>query len=206
MKLRDVQYACVKPDKPLGVTYLVILSNIDLGSRKKVGKVTLLRSAPGRSCEMRCVKTSSRQNVQLSCIWCLRERTAALFFVNHRLILYGGAIWSGLIGGGSWLAYSKSIASVKYTCRRQTSALVFRLTGSGVFPAGNVEVGHIGGRFSDILPNRFHVGDKLSLDSDWIPCSKGARGSKALAHSVVNSGIIWIGRKEWASSRRSLAG
>jgi hypothetical protein len=33
-------------------TYFVIRSNIDRGSRIKVGRVTLLRSAPGRSCDM----------------------------------------------------------------------------------------------------------------------------------------------------------
>jgi len=32
--------------------YFVIRSNIDLGSSMKVGSVTLLRSAPGRNCEM----------------------------------------------------------------------------------------------------------------------------------------------------------
>lgn len=33
-------------------SYLVILSNIDLGSKMKVGRTTLLRSAPGRNCEI----------------------------------------------------------------------------------------------------------------------------------------------------------
>lgn len=37
--------------------YFVILSSIDLGSRMKVGKVTLLKSAPGRSWEMMWDKT-----------------------------------------------------------------------------------------------------------------------------------------------------
>ena len=32
--------------------YFVIRSNIDRGSSMKVGSTTLLRSAPGRSCEM----------------------------------------------------------------------------------------------------------------------------------------------------------
>ena len=32
--------------------YFVILSSMDLGSRMKVGRVTLLRSAPGRNWEM----------------------------------------------------------------------------------------------------------------------------------------------------------
>jgi hypothetical protein len=35
----------------------VILSSIDRGSRMKVGRVTRLRSAPGRSCEMICMST-----------------------------------------------------------------------------------------------------------------------------------------------------
>lgn len=38
-------------------THFVILSSIDLGSRMKVGSVTLLKSAPGRSCEMMCERT-----------------------------------------------------------------------------------------------------------------------------------------------------
>ena len=42
---------------PLG-TYFVIRSSIDRGSRMKVGSVTLLKSAPGRSCEMICDKTT----------------------------------------------------------------------------------------------------------------------------------------------------
>lgn len=37
--------------------YFVILSSIDLGSRMKVGKVTRLKSAPGRSWEMICDRT-----------------------------------------------------------------------------------------------------------------------------------------------------
>lgn len=41
--------------------YFVILSNIDLGSKMKVGKTTLLRSAPGRNCEIMCESTCSRQ-------------------------------------------------------------------------------------------------------------------------------------------------
>ena len=39
------------------LTYFVILSSIDLGSRMKVGSTTLLRSAPGRSCEIICDST-----------------------------------------------------------------------------------------------------------------------------------------------------
>ena len=36
---------------------MVILSNMDLGSRMKVGSTTLLKSAPGRNCEMICEST-----------------------------------------------------------------------------------------------------------------------------------------------------
>lgn len=43
---------------------LVILSNIDLGSSMKVGKTTLLRSAPGRSCEMIWERTSGFNPIQ----------------------------------------------------------------------------------------------------------------------------------------------
>jgi hypothetical protein len=38
-------------------THFVIRSNIDRGSRMKVGRVTRLRSAPGRSCDMMCEST-----------------------------------------------------------------------------------------------------------------------------------------------------
>ena len=43
---------------PAGCSHFVILSSIDLGSRIKVGNVILLRSAPGRSCEMMCESTA----------------------------------------------------------------------------------------------------------------------------------------------------
>lgn len=39
-------------------TNLVILSNMLRGSRMKVGRTTLLRSAPGRSWEMMCIRTT----------------------------------------------------------------------------------------------------------------------------------------------------
>lgn len=38
-------------------THFVMRSSIDRGSRMKVGSVTRLRSAPGRSCDMMCVST-----------------------------------------------------------------------------------------------------------------------------------------------------
>lgn len=40
-----------------GWTHLVILSSMERGSRIKVGRVILLRSAPGRNCEMMWVRT-----------------------------------------------------------------------------------------------------------------------------------------------------
>lgn len=46
-------HKAVQPVRPfhtsIRIAYFVILSNIDLGSNMKVGKVTLLRSAPGRN-------------------------------------------------------------------------------------------------------------------------------------------------------------
>jgi hypothetical protein len=48
--------------------YFVIRSSIDLGSSMNVGSVTLLRSAPGRSCDMICESTMGTKAVQ-----CLRR-------------------------------------------------------------------------------------------------------------------------------------
>ena len=42
-------------------TDFVILSNMDLGSRMKVGRVMRLRSAPGRSCDIMWVRTTVSQ-------------------------------------------------------------------------------------------------------------------------------------------------
>lgn len=39
-------------------THFVMRSSIDRGSRIKVGSVTRLKSAPGRSCDMMCVSTA----------------------------------------------------------------------------------------------------------------------------------------------------
>ena len=41
----------------LRYTHFVILSNILLGSKMNVGNTTLLKSAPGRNCEMMCERT-----------------------------------------------------------------------------------------------------------------------------------------------------
>lgn len=40
------------------LSHFVMRSNIDRGSRMKVGRVTRLRSAPGRSCDMMCESTA----------------------------------------------------------------------------------------------------------------------------------------------------
>lgn len=44
-------------------TYFVMRSNIERGSRMKVGSTTRLKSAPGRSCEMMCVRTGKAASV-----------------------------------------------------------------------------------------------------------------------------------------------
>lgn len=46
MKLVESVYSCATSNQ---VLYFVIRSNIDRGSRMKVGRTTLLRSAPGLS-------------------------------------------------------------------------------------------------------------------------------------------------------------
>ena len=46
--------------------YLVIRSSIDFGSKMNVGKVTLLRSAPGRNCDMIWESTTKTTAVQYS--------------------------------------------------------------------------------------------------------------------------------------------
>lgn len=45
--------------------YLVILSSMDLGSNMKVGRVTLLRSAPGLNCDIMCDSTAAAERVSL---------------------------------------------------------------------------------------------------------------------------------------------
>jgi hypothetical protein len=46
-------------------SYFVMRSNIDRGSRINVGSVTRLRSAPGRSCDIRCMTTGRDQVASL---------------------------------------------------------------------------------------------------------------------------------------------
>lgn len=62
-------------------THFVILSSIDLGSRMKVGKVTLLKSAPGRSCEMMCERTGERPgpSAELFHAFCTRILLPVIF-------------------------------------------------------------------------------------------------------------------------------
>jgi hypothetical protein len=45
------------------LSHFVMRSNIDRGSRMKVGRVTRLRSAPGRSCDMMCESTTVQSYV-----------------------------------------------------------------------------------------------------------------------------------------------
>lgn len=58
MKLQDVVSPSCFASGPLIYTYFVIRSSIDLGSSMKVGRTTLLRSAPGLSWEMMCERTA----------------------------------------------------------------------------------------------------------------------------------------------------
>jgi hypothetical protein len=65
----------------------------------KVGRVTLLRSAPGRSCDMMCMSTTSTNNGQkvvLNFQAGKNRRTIALLRVDDSLILSG--IVSGIVG------------------------------------------------------------------------------------------------------------
>lgn len=73
-------------------SHFVMRSSIDRGSRMKVGRVTRLRSAPGRSWEMMCESTV-RQSYVSRPFFCVQSssgawrRTAALLRVDDRLIL-----------------------------------------------------------------------------------------------------------------------
>jgi hypothetical protein len=73
-------------------SYFVILSNMDLGSSIKVGKTTLLKSAPGRSCDMIWDSTSggnitvsitSGGIIELGCQAVATELTIALIWLHH---------------------------------------------------------------------------------------------------------------------------
>jgi hypothetical protein len=82
MKLFNVSPR-VSPLQPSYVyTHLVILSNILLGSRIKVGSTTRLKSAPGRSCEMMCERTIPRIS-HLSSLPTIFERRVAHHFLDQ---------------------------------------------------------------------------------------------------------------------------
>lgn len=74
-------------------THFVILSNMDRGSRMNVGSVTLLRSAPGLSCEMIWDSTALRRLLSVfQALRMLRSfgvRTAALLRIHNSLIVVG---------------------------------------------------------------------------------------------------------------------
>jgi hypothetical protein len=83
----------------------VIRSNMERGSRMKVGNVTRLRSAPGRSCDMMCESTA--QDSHVSQLFRARRvetwgvRTAALLRVHNGLVFFGNVIAAGLVHRGS---------------------------------------------------------------------------------------------------------
>ena len=72
----------------------------------KVGSVTRLGSAPGRSCDMMCESTSVQDYVsqhvfqaQLSVKAASAQRTAALLCIDDRLVLLGDFIAAGFVYG-----------------------------------------------------------------------------------------------------------
>jgi hypothetical protein len=72
----------------------VMRSSIDRGSRIKVGSVTRLKSAPGRSCDMMCESTASDVLVSIQTRHLQRRRTVTLVFVHDRLVFLGDLIAS----------------------------------------------------------------------------------------------------------------
>ncbi len=79
-----------------GASYFVILSNMDLGSSIKVGKTTLLKSAPGRSCDMIWDSTSGGNItvsitlggiLYLGCHAVATGLTIALIWLHHYLFV-----------------------------------------------------------------------------------------------------------------------
>lgn len=84
---------------------MVIRSNIDRGSRMKVGSVIRLRSAPGRSCEMMWVRTAAgggslvfvlQRHGELSEV---ARRTIALLGVDDGLVFAGnGRVVAAFLG------------------------------------------------------------------------------------------------------------
>lgn len=91
---------------PEKLSHLVMRSSIDRGSRMKVGSVTRLRSAPGRSCDMMCESTAAQSYVSqlLSRVQLFSKRpprTAALLCIDDGLIFLGDLVASGFVDGGS---------------------------------------------------------------------------------------------------------
>lgn len=85
-------------------TDFVIRSSMERGSRIKVGNVTLLRSAPGRSWAMMCESTARHSHVsQLSrgLIDARGKHTAALLRVHDGLVFFGNLIAAGFVDRGS---------------------------------------------------------------------------------------------------------
>ncbi len=71
--------------------YFVILSSILLGSRINVGNTTLLKSAPGRSCEMICDKTAADHQLRVFPRSLLGVRTIALIGLDNCGVVVGTA-------------------------------------------------------------------------------------------------------------------
>lgn len=74
------------------VAYFVIRSSIDRGSRINVGRVTLLKSAPGRSWDMMCDKTFRAITVSWKKIFHLKV-LAGLLLTIALIRLYNGLIF-----------------------------------------------------------------------------------------------------------------
>jgi hypothetical protein len=79
-----------------GATHFVMRSSMDRGSRMKVGSVTRLRSAPGRSCEMMWESTEEAALANSSCVFqsphMPGRRTVALVGIHDRFVFFGGLV------------------------------------------------------------------------------------------------------------------
>ena len=96
------QFSALPPLLACHNTHFVILSNIDLGSSIKVGSVTLLRSAPGRNCDMIWDRTALIAVSWIAKRHCTSLRlTIPLIGLNYCLILAPCRIRSALIAGAS---------------------------------------------------------------------------------------------------------
>jgi len=85
-------------------SHLVILSSIERGSRMKVGRVTRLRSAPGRSWLMMCERTgfpsSLVSHISVTGLVVETSHTISLVGINDRLVI-GGSVGAVKIRGSS---------------------------------------------------------------------------------------------------------